>query len=226
MQSNVLNMHNAPVATIRRQPLRDQVYAELLRQIISGELAPGAQVVEQLVTGQLNVSRTPLREALFRLEAEGFVRSHPARGFFVAPLSLEEARELYPILWTLESLALKIAGIPGEEILNQLQILADSRASAKRPGRALEFDTMWHEMLIRGCRNGRLQAEVSALRHAVRRYETAYMHAVEEQRAANADHHAIMAALRSNDLPSALRLVEEHWAAGLDSLVERLPAPY
>lgn len=216
-------MQNSAVAIIRRQPLRDQVYSELLRRIMTGELPPGAQVVEQTLTAELEVSRTPLREALFRLEASGFVRSHPARGFFVAALTPDEARDLYPILWTLECLALRLAGLPGDETITELARIADARAAAKRPERALEYDTIWHELLIRDCPNSRLISQLRDLRVAVRRYETAYMHAVKEQRVANADHHSILNALRANDLVVAVQLLEEHWTAGLQSVIARLP---
>ena len=93
-----------------RAPLREDVRQIILDRILSGELPPGCRITESRLAAELGVSRTPLREALFNLESEGFVRSDLARGFSVAPLSVREVRESYPILQTLEVLAFRSIG--------------------------------------------------------------------------------------------------------------------
>jgi DNA-binding GntR family transcriptional regulator len=71
--------------------------------ILSAALPPGVRVNEVALARELGISRTPLREALFGLEREGLVISHPRRGFFVSPLDVKDAREVYPLLATLEA---------------------------------------------------------------------------------------------------------------------------
>jgi DNA-binding FadR family transcriptional regulator len=82
-------------------PLRADLRLKVLERILNGKLSPGVRVNESRLAKELGVSRTPLREALFQLEREGFVRSDRDRGFSVEPMSAREIRELYPMLWTL-----------------------------------------------------------------------------------------------------------------------------
>src|SRR5271155_3714457 len=88
-----------------------RVQNKLRTLLIEHHLEPGARLVEAQLCSELGVSRTPVREALFVLEQEGFVKSDPARGFTVRQLNAQEVRELYPIIWTLEILALKLTDI-------------------------------------------------------------------------------------------------------------------
>src|SRR5688572_24496804 len=90
-------------------PRRAETYVSVRQLILNGELLDGSRIVESSLCDQLGVSRTPLREALFRLEQEGLVRQDLARGFSVMPLSAREVREIYPIIWTLEVLALELS---------------------------------------------------------------------------------------------------------------------
>src|SRR4028119_956924 len=99
--------HARPTMTITRVPLREQVHHAIIGRILREELAPGARLSDSALAGELGVSRTPVREALLRLEREGFLEVDVGRGFFVKPLSAGEVREVYPILWTLEVLALR-----------------------------------------------------------------------------------------------------------------------
>ena len=87
--------------TITREPLREQVHRAIVGRILREDLAPGARISDSVLAQELGVSRTPVREALLRLEREGFLDVDVGRGFFVKPLSAGEVREVYPILWTL-----------------------------------------------------------------------------------------------------------------------------
>lgn len=91
-------------------PLREELRQAVLQRILRGVLPPGSRIIESKLSEELGVSRTPLREALLHLEQQGFVRSDLARGFSVEPLSQQEVREIYPIIWTLEGLALRSIG--------------------------------------------------------------------------------------------------------------------
>src|SRR5215471_12036634 len=84
-----------------------RAFNELSREIVKGKLQPGARLVEAQLSARMGLSRTPLREALFRLEREGLVRTELRRGFSVSPLSEREARETYSIVAALESLGLR-----------------------------------------------------------------------------------------------------------------------
>lgn len=90
-----------------RQPLRPSVYDAIKQRILSNRLRPGAKLTHQQLAEELNVSRTPVREALERLFQEGFVKHEPYRGFTVAEITRQEAFELYQMREALESFAVR-----------------------------------------------------------------------------------------------------------------------
>lgn len=103
-------MPNKPIWNDEQlSPIRDKVYLYIKQAIVQGVYQSGDRIIERELAGQLNVSRTPIREALFRLESQGFVRTLPRKGVVVSKLSTEEVIEIFTILSSLESLAMKLA---------------------------------------------------------------------------------------------------------------------
>ncbi|WP_295854074.1 GntR family transcriptional regulator [uncultured Xylophilus sp.] len=94
-----------PLPTATPAPRKDATYDALRRRILDNAWPPGHQALEQEIALELGVSRTPVREALIRLEREGLVQVIPRRGMRVLPMSATDMRELYEILTALESLA-------------------------------------------------------------------------------------------------------------------------
>ena len=92
---------------ILRMPLRQEARKAVLEWILDGTLSPGSDVNEASLAASLGVSRTPLREALLALEQDGFLVSETGRGFRVVPLTERDVEEIYPMLWTLEGLAVR-----------------------------------------------------------------------------------------------------------------------
>jgi DNA-binding GntR family transcriptional regulator len=90
-------------------PIRDKVYQYIKQAIVQGVYKSGERIIERELADQLKVSRTPIREALFRLESQGFVKTLPRKGVIVSKLSPEEIVEIFTILSALESLAMKLA---------------------------------------------------------------------------------------------------------------------
>ena len=90
---------------IRNMSIREKAYYLLREAVIDGSLKPGERLVEDSLAAQYNVSRTPLREAIHKLEMEGFLQRLPSRGLVVAELSGKEVEELYQVRGYLEGLA-------------------------------------------------------------------------------------------------------------------------
>jgi len=128
---------------LRRSSLVDAVYAEIRRRILDNVYPPGFQALEQALATELGVSRTPLREALIRLQKEGLVEVVPRHGVRVLPVSPTDMKEIYEILSALESLAAELAARrrPSDAELAPLE-----RAS-RDMARALEADDLdaWAE---------------------------------------------------------------------------------
>ena len=94
---------------IRHLTLRERIYEEIVRMIVSGELPSGAPLDEKALTEKLRVSRTPFREALGTLSKEGLIEIKPYRGFFVRSFSKKETEDLYELRKTLECFAVELA---------------------------------------------------------------------------------------------------------------------
>lgn len=90
-------------------PIQDRVYRILKQQIIDGELEPGTRLVERELAEKLNISRTPIREAMRRLDTEGLIRVIPRKGGVVVQNSVHEIGDLFQILEALEVLAVRLA---------------------------------------------------------------------------------------------------------------------
>jgi DNA-binding GntR family transcriptional regulator len=205
---------------IERAPLRREVRRVLLDRILRGDIAPGSSIHESDLAIDLGVSRTPLREALLGLEREGFLRSEAGRGFFAAPLTAEDAGELYPILWTLEGLALASSPAPAPSRLTELtRINADLARFERIPERALDLDRIWHDTLLSGCTNRQLVVMTDVLKDQARRYERAYMEDSGRVFVSTQQHEDILRALGAGQRDEAVRLLETNWRVSLDFLL-------
>ena len=142
------------IQLITRGSLRDEIVDRLRSLVVTGELAPGGRINESILSGELGVSRTPLREALLLLVGEGLVACEPARGFVASPLTVAQAREVFPILAALEVLALRSGGGVALHKLDQLRGLHSDYQTAANPTEARSIDEQWHELLTTGCSNG------------------------------------------------------------------------
>jgi DNA-binding GntR family transcriptional regulator len=204
---------------ISRAPLRSEVRRLLLEEIVRGDLAPAAGINEAELSLRLGVSRTPLREALLALEREGFLESTPGRGFSVSALTRSDAEEIYPVLWTLEGLALRAAWPLKRSRLVQLE-QANRRLEAARrdPALALARDREWHALLLADCPNRRLLGMIDNLKDQAARYEDAFMRNSGQVITSVVQHRAIQAAARSDDPEKALTLLERNWQVSLDFL--------
>lgn len=208
---------------ITRQPLREQIYENILLKIEQGTYEPGRKLSDSHVAGDLRVSRTPVREALLRLEREGLINSELNYGFAVRPLSVREIREKYPILSALESLALRSFPLPTAAQLKKLDKLneAISRA-ASNPARLINLDEEWHALLLSNCENQSLLVMIAGLKTNLRRYELAYMRDARRVAASTEHHLQITKALSEGDVEGGLRWLERNWVETTEQLAEWL----
>jgi DNA-binding GntR family transcriptional regulator len=198
----------------RPEPLRVAVYARLVALIVSAEYRPGSVLTEAALSRAMGVSRTPVREALLRLEAEGVLESTLARGFMLRPLSRSEAAELYPILAALEALAVQDAGPAVEPVLGTLHGTLDELEGCADAVRRWQLDTAWHATLTSACGNRHLAGLIAQLRTSLSRYELAYMQQVRSREKADQQHREILGALEAGDAHRAADLLTEHWHDG------------
>ncbi|WP_158883175.1 GntR family transcriptional regulator [Amycolatopsis anabasis] len=205
-----------------RDARRKNVEELLRKRILTAELGPGQHINESRVAGELGVSRTPVREALLRLEGQRLVRFDQGRGFFAAPLSADEVRETYPIIAQLELLAVTTTGPVLRTLVPRLtEINADFRA-AEDPARSHACDAEFHRTLVSRCGNSRLLGLLDRLWQTIRRYEYGYLADEDDHRRSGEQHESIVAAIAADDFARAAREVHDNTLGSMHPLLERL----
>lgn len=211
------------VISISRTPLRSRIADAVWSLILDGEYAPGTPLREVELAKSLGVSRTPLREALVQMEQEGMVRSEPAKGFTVCPLTSQDVEEIYPLRAVLESHALKLAGIPGAQTIRKLhEINAQLESGRNSIRERIELDEDWHACLVSHCPNQLLLRQLESLKQLSRRYEYAYMKENAQVEFSTDQHREILAALEAGSLEPACNLLADNMTVGMDALLEWL----
>jgi DNA-binding GntR family transcriptional regulator len=209
-----------PIA--RGEPLRESVYVRIVDLISSGHYPPGAALTEASLSRALDVSRTPVREALLRLEAEGVLHSALARGFTVRPLVRREVEELYPILASLEAHAVRAAIPVPKPTVDALRGTLAELERCQDPIRRWKLDTSWHGAIVAASGNGHLRGMITQLRTNISRYELAYMREITTRDEADHQHRDILAAVASREPDKAAKLLETHWHRGMQLVLEWL----
>ena len=211
-------------AVIPRRSLRQEVGDRLRDRLIQGDLRPGERINESTLSVELGVSRTPLREALLLLEREGLIRSQPAQGFSVSALTSAEVLEVYPVLWTLESFALRSSGDAVLSTLPRLRALLERFEAAETARAARDLDNAWHTTLLSACPNRRLLDLIDGFKRISQRYWVVFMRDNPPLAESAAQHRELMHSVAAGDLAAAAQLLEAHWEAGMIALLERMPA--
>ncbi|HEU4584129.1 MAG TPA: GntR family transcriptional regulator, partial [Gemmatimonadaceae bacterium] len=195
-----------PTATkrARRGDRIARTYEQLRELIIWGRLAPGSRVIESDIASRLGVSRTPVRSALHRLQQEGYISSIGRRKeqrLVIAPLTQEDARELFDIVGELEGLAAR--GLASREAEARSAIVAELRhlnnqlaqaAEAPRPDalKIFDLDTTFHRRYVEGGAGPRLIALHDAVKPQAERYVRLYTSALVDELAKSVDEHSVI----------------------------------
>lgn len=199
---------------LRRALARDEVYARLHAWIIDGTLKPGEVIRDQLLASTLGVSRTPVREALRRLEDEGLVETAKHRWTRVAPIYLEQAAELYGVVRTLEVYALSLA----QGTLDECDFRAMAHANTAMSEAvqrhdatgAIHADNAFHQVWIERAGNRELARLLHDIKVKLRRMELTHFDS--ENAACSVDEHwQLLAALEQGRLTDARRALEGNW---------------
>ncbi len=207
---------------INRKPLRSQIIEVVWQLIVEGKLQPNEPLREVHLSKLLNISRTPLREALQRLEWEGIVTSAPGKGFRLATLSEEEVREIYPLRAKLESYALELSGIPSSDVLEELTSINKKMLKTNSPKELVVLDERWHDLLLSNCTNRKLLEMIKVLHRQSQRYEYAYMNMDDKSKVSVEQHEQIIKYLQKGELLLASKLLAANNVVGVEALIESL----
>lgn len=212
------------------QPLRDMVFDVLMNAIMQGQLSPGERLLEVQLAEEMGVSRTPVREAIRRLELEGFVVMVPRKGAYVAGLSVNDVESVYEIRTALETLAVRLAAQRMEdEDYRQLDELSLSMQATWQEGNVdnwVAMDAHFHELLYKFSRNERLVQMMSNIMEQLSRYRIISLANVEVRHNSLAEHQALIEALRRRDSEAAALAAEKHIENTKLSLLKMLQAKF
>lgn len=210
-------MTDLPVsAPARSRSVREQTYRLLRRQLVTGQFPPGQRLTEQFLAERLGVSRTPIREALHKLELEGLVIAAGARGFQVPHDSVEDMNELFEIRAVLEGHALAaLSAAITTEAMDELRALVDQAEQACGVGeleRVFALNTRFHDLLsgLLADSRPRLHGLIEDMRHYVLRYRENTLVHLGGARRSIAGHKKILLALELGDAQLCERIMRAH----------------
>lgn len=203
-----------PIQVENLRPLRELVFEALREAIVNGTLAPGERLMEVQLAEELGVSRTPVREAIRRLELEGYVVMVPRKGAYVASMSAKDVADVFEIRAALEGLAAELAAERiTEEELEELERKLHYVALRVEQGdleRLVEADTEFHDLLYRASRNQRLVQILGNLREQIQRFRAASLATPGRMQETLEEHKKIVEAVAERNGALARRLAEEH----------------
>lgn len=201
-------------------PLRDVVFNTLRQAILRGEIKPGERLMEIKLANKLGVSRTPIREAIRKLELEGLVLMIPRRGAVVAEITEKSLRDVLEVRRVLEELSVKLAceRITEEEI-EELKAAEKEFEVALKSGdvtEVAEADVNFHDIIYHATNNQRLIQLLYNLREQMYRYRVEHLKQTEKHEILLAEHNYIVEMIEKRDAKRAIDVVCKH----IDNQVE------
>lgn len=195
-------------------PLRDVVFHTLRQAILRGELKPGERLMEVQLANKLGVSRTPIREAIRKLELEGLVLMIPRRGAIVAEITEKSLRDVLEVRKALEELAVelaceKITEEQIQELVRKEKIFADTLQD-EDVTRIAQADVDFHDVIYLATDNQRLIALLNNLREQMYRYRVEYLKRKEAYPVLLEEHEDIIEKISKKDKAAAKKAVCMH----------------
>lgn len=195
-------------------PLRDVVFKTLRQGILTGELKPGERLMEIHLAKRLGVSRTPIREAIRKLELEGLVIMVPRKGAQVAQISKKSLQDVLEVRRALDCLSAELAcERMTEEDLDKLREFCEAFEKATRTKDATtiaQTDVVLHDFIVKASRNERLVRLVSNLSEQMYRYRYEYIKDANHHSRLIEEHREILEGLAKRDKEKAVAPVKLH----------------
>lgn len=207
---------------LQHKSLVENIVEEIESKIISGEFKPGMRLIEQNMCEQMNVSRSPLREAFRILENMGYLVSNARKGVFVSELTYKDAVDVYTIRANLESLAIYLAiknndGTLADRLTHineQMLIYAESGDAWNYA----KYNSSFHETLIKACDNQRLINMLDIFSKQTKRYRAGVMLSTGKMQESIKKHEELIKSIRNGNAEEAEKMRKESILANLKYL--------
>jgi DNA-binding GntR family transcriptional regulator len=215
-----------PIDLDTYQPLREAVCETLRDAIRKGILEPGERLMEVQLADELGISRTPVREAIRKLEQEGYVIMMPRRGTYVSDISTNDVKEIFEIRSALESLATGLAArrIEPEELETLQNLLIEIEGYIKKNDieKIVETDIKFHGLLYKVSRNERLVNIISNLKEQLARFRTLSMSYPGRLQETLEEHSEMVEAIANGDVSAARDAAEHHMERAEKTLLKAM----
>ena len=210
----------------KRPSLVEDAYRALKEAIRDNVFPPGYQGSEQEMAMRLGMSRTPVHEAIIRLQEDGLVRVLSKRGVMVCPLAPEDLREIYEVIIAIESMAAELlAALPQAKrrlVANELEEATARMEAALRKDDLLAWaagDDLFHRTLVERCGNGRIRRIAHTVTDQAHRARMITLKLRSKPTRSIAAHRRIIAAIQKGRVAEAHRYAREHRISARDELV-------
>jgi DNA-binding GntR family transcriptional regulator len=210
----------------KKRLLREHVYVGIKNAIIGGEFEPGKRLIEEKLAEEMKTSRTPVREAIQKLEKEGLIYRLPRGGFAVKGVTEEEVDEVFGLRGILEG----YAGFLATERMEQdeirfLEEIIEKEEECLQDMNAEEFirlDSEFHDALYKAAKNTRLYNLLNDLRDYMYRYRVIIQRYQRKAELAVQDHREMVASIREKNARQVERLVRKHMTRGKDIIKKKI----
>lgn len=200
-----------PIKLDNYKPLREMVFESLREAIILGRLKPGERLMEIQLAEEMGVSRTPVREAIRKLELEGFVVMVPRKGAYVAGVSVKDIADVFEVRQALEGLAAALAADRiTEEEMEELEKVILQISGEEDILTVVKGDHEFHELIYRASRNQRLTQIITHLSEQINRFRLTSLSVPGRLKIAVGEHKKIIEAICGRDVDLAFKLASEH----------------
>lgn len=205
------------------QPLRDIVFEHLRSAILNGDLKPSERLMEVQIAEQLGVSRTPVREAIRKLELEGLVVMVARKGAYVAGVSIKDILDVLEVRGVLEGLSASLAAkrMTEEELeelketANQFEVCLNNEDVEGM----IETDMQFHDKILRGTNNQKLIQIAQSLQEQVHRFRITYFSEYKKSKNLLEEHQNIVEAIMNRDSEEAQKVAKYHINALEDIII-------
>ena len=210
----------------KKRLLREQVYVAIKSAIIGGEFDPGRRLIEEKLAADMKTSRTPVREAIQKLEKEGLIYRLPRGGFAVKGVTEEEVEEVFGLRGILEG----YAGFLATERMDENELASLEKIIALEEACLLDMNTEefirldgeFHDVLYRAAKNNRLYNLLHDLRDYIYRYRIIIMRYQRKPHLAVKDHKEMVSSIRSKSAKQVEKLVRKHMTRGKEVIKKKI----
>ena len=216
----------ATIRPLKKENLGNQVFEQIKGMILRGEIPPGRRIIESEIAESMGISRTPVREAVHKLEAEGLLKPLPKGGYAVRGLALSDIEETFDIRIILESFAGYLAAkrhtdeelLPLEDKIDEFQRHLDMNDLRE----LTRINTEFHELLYNLSKSPKLIKLIHDLRDEIFILRKILLNSAEMARSSNRDHREMIMAIKEGDAKRVEMLIKEHIVRGKEFVLEEI----